>query len=83
MKGTKKTLPTGGGMQSGGKTLPRGKSEHLKQGGGLKTGGGMEGVHIKDEEYDDMFFESVKKANVLEATKTAVIAAVKAKGGKP
>jgi hypothetical protein len=53
---TNKTLPTGGGMKSGGKTLPRGKSEHLKQGGGLKAGGGMEGVQIKDDEYDDMFF---------------------------
>jgi hypothetical protein len=51
------TLPSGGGLQSGGIKLPQGRATFLRKGGGLSVGGGMKGVYeyMKRFEEDDRY----------------------------
>jgi hypothetical protein len=61
------TLPSGGGLQRGGITLPAGKPIFLRQGGGLRSGGGMKGINQFAEE-DDIIASPATSATSSPAT---------------
>lgn len=71
------SLPKGGGLPTGGKNLPQGKSEHLKRGGGLRSGGGMKGIVDDDNEWDDGFFEYIHDKNAKAASDAKLAEQVK------